>query len=132
MSISNLFLKTCVQAHETRVSLKKKAVGALVTFAAASPMLAHADSDIAGMFDTVATGMSDGEKDLLIAAEFIGVIFVIGAVIAMKNKKDNPQISTAKIAASLIAGVCLVSLSEIIRRSQSQAGLTNVTVGSGS
>ena len=132
MSIFDIVLKMSVRTHEARVSMKKKALGAVVAFAAANPVFAHADGDIAGMVDSASTGASDMEKDALIIAEFIGVIAVIGGLIAAKNKKDNPQIKTSHIMSAILFGVCLVSLSEIVRRSQSQVGLTNVTVGSGS
>lgn len=132
MSISDLVLKMSIRTHETRVSMKKKMIGAVVAFAASNPVLAHADSDIAAMVDSGATGATDMEKDALIFAEFIGVCAVIGAIIMMRNKKDNPQIKPIHIGTSLLTGVCLISLAEIVRRSQSQVGLTNVTVGSGS
>lgn len=130
MSISDFILKMSVRTDEKRHGLKKKAIGAIVAFAAANPVLAHADSDIASMLSDAATGASSGEKSALIIAEFIGVLFVMGGLIQAKNKKDNPQIKTSHIIMAVLFGVFLISTGEIVRRSQSQVGLTNVTVGS--
>jgi hypothetical protein len=58
-----------------------------------------------------------------------GVVFVIGGLIAAKNKKDNPQIKTGAIVASVIFGAVLVVVPEIIKRSQAQIGLSPVDVG---
>ncbi|WP_324609702.1 DUF6750 family protein, partial [Pseudomonas amygdali] len=68
-------------------------------------------------------------KSALTIAQFAGVIFVIGGLVAAKNKKDNPQIKIGAIIASILFGVCLVVVPEIIKRSQAQVGLAPVDVG---
>lgn len=118
-----------------RVTLLKDQVGqrvkrALIVLVAANPVLAFADgSDIAAMGNSAATGATSGTKSALTVAQFVGVLAVIGGLIAAKTKKDNPQVKTGHIIAAILFGVCLIVVPEIIKRSQSQVGLTPVDVG---
>lgn len=50
----------------------------------------------------------------------------------MKNKAKSPHITTGGIITGWVVGIFLIGLAEIVRRSQSQVGMTEVTVGSGS
>ncbi|WP_413484650.1 DUF6750 family protein [Morganella psychrotolerans] len=93
------------------------------------PAGAMADGDFASMASSAAEGAKSGTKSLLFIAQFIGVVFVIGALIAMKNKKDNPQIKSSHILVALLMGACLCVVPEIIKRSQAQVGLTPVSIG---
>lgn len=132
MSVKDLVLKASISAYEARRNLHRKIILGLLALAPTVPGMAFADGDIASMGDDAATGAKDLEKDALYAAEFIGVLFLIGGFIAGKNKKDNPQIKTGHIVGSVLFGVLLISASEMVKRSQSQMGLTQTTVGSGS
>jgi len=96
---------------------------------ASSPVAAFADGDIADMGSSAATGATSMQKSVLTGAEFIGVCFVIGGLIAAKTRKDNPQIKISHIIGSIAFGACLIAVPEIIRRSQTQVGLSPVSVG---
>ena len=85
--------------------------------------------DIAGMGDSAAEGAKSMQKSALTIAQFVGVVFVIGGLIAAKTKKDNPQVKTSHIIGSILVGVCLIVIPEIIKRSQTQVGLSPVDVG---
>jgi hypothetical protein len=124
-----MLLSVCVRATLLKDNARQRFIKGLVTIAAASPVLAFADSDIAGMVTSTATGGVTVTKGALSLAQMAGVLFVCGALIAAKSKKDNPQIKVSHIAGSLIFGVCLIAVPEIIKRSQTQVGLTPINVG---
>jgi len=126
----HMLLSVCVRATLLKDKLTQHFAKGLVTVAAASPVFSYADgSDLAGMVTSTATGGMTITKGALSLAQMVGVIFVIGALIAAKNKNDNPQIKVSHIAGALIFGVCLIAVPEIIKRSQSQVGLTPINVG---
>jgi len=125
-----MLLSACVRATLFKENITKHVIKGVAAVAAVSPVLAHADGDdIAGMISSAATGAKTSTKGFLEFAQMLGVAFVIGALIAAKTKKDNPQIKVSHIAGSLIFGACLIAVPEIIKRSQAQVGLAPVSVG---
>lgn len=127
---NNMLLSVCVRATLFKDNVRSRFIKGLTAIASASPVLAHADgSDIAGMVTSAATGGVTITKGALQLAQLAGVLFVIGGLIAAKNRKDNPQIKVSHIAGAIIFGVCLIAVPEIIKRSQSQVGLTPINVG---
>ncbi|EJD6546520.1 DUF6750 family protein [Klebsiella pneumoniae] len=131
-AIFDRVLKASIIAHELRHSMKRKFATGMASLVALTPLSALADGSLTDMVDEGATGMSDVEKDALVFAEGLGVLIVIGSIIAMKNKSKNPHITTGGIITGWVVGIFLIGLGEIVRRSQSQVGMTEVTVGSGS
>lgn len=125
----HMLLSVCVRATLLKDNARQRFIKGLAAITAASPVLAHADGDVADMFTHTATGGVSVSKSMLTLAQVAGVAFVIGALIAAKSKKDNPQIKVSHIAGSMIFGVCLIAVPEIIKRSQSQIGLTPINVG---
>lgn len=126
----HMLLSVCVRATLLQDNVRQRFIKGLVAIAAASPVLAHADgSDLAGMVTSFAVGGVTVTKGALQLAQTVGVVFVMGGLIAAKNKKDNPQIKVSHIATSVVIGACLIAVPEIIKRSQSQAGLTPINVG---
>lgn len=126
----HMLLSVCVRATLLKDTVRQRFIKGLTALAASSPVLAHADgTDLAGMVTSTATGGVTVTKGALSLAQMVGVVFVIGALIAAKTKKDNPQIKVSHIAGSLIFGVCLIAVPEIIKRSQAQVGLTPINVG---
>lgn len=126
----HMLLSVCVRATLLKDNVRQRFIKGLVAIAAASPVLAHADgSDLAGMVTSFAVGGVTVTKGALQLAQTVGVVFVMGGLIAAKNKKDNPQIKVSHIATSVVIGACLIAVPEIIKRSQSQAGLTPINVG---
>ncbi|MBJ2292964.1 conjugal transfer protein TraR [Pseudomonas sp. MF5691] len=125
----DMLLWAAVRVTVFKDGMRQRMVKGLTAAMAASPVLAFAGDDIAGMGDAAAEGAKSLQKSALTVAQFVGVIFVIGGLIAAKTKKDNPQIKTGHIIGSILFGVCLVVIPEIIKRSQTQVGLSPVDVG---
>ncbi|MBW5416260.1 DUF6750 family protein [Pseudomonas sp. MAG002Y] len=125
----DILLCAAVRLSIFKDALRKRVMKGLMAAVAASPVMAFAADDIAGMADSGATGAESMQKSALTIAQFIGVIFVIGGLIAAKQKKDNPQIKTSHVVMAILFGVCLVVVPEIIKRSQAQVGLSPVDVG---
>ncbi|MBT2375549.1 DUF6750 family protein [Pseudomonas fluorescens] len=109
--------------------LRQRVMKGLLAVAAANPVLAFAGDDFAGMGDSAAEGAKSLQKSALTGAQFVGVLAVIGGVIAAWNKKDNPHIKTGHIVGAILFGVCLVVIPQIIKRGQAQVGLSPVDVG---
>ncbi|RMM67213.1 hypothetical protein ALQ74_200086 [Pseudomonas savastanoi pv. glycinea] len=125
----DVMLCAAVRISVFKDGLRQRVLKFLTAAMAANPVLAFAGADIAGMGDSAAVGATSLKKSTLTIAQFVGVIFVIGGLVAAKNKKDNPQIKIGAIVASILFGVCLVVVPEIIKRSQAQVGLAPVDVG---
>ncbi|RMS17385.1 TraR protein [Pseudomonas savastanoi] len=125
----DVMLCAAVRLSVFKDGLRQRVLKCLTAAMAANPVLAFAGADIAGMGDSAAVGATSLRKSALTIAQFAGVIFVIGGLVAAKNKKDNPQIKIGAIIASILFGVCLVVVPEIIKRSQAQVGLAPVDVG---
>jgi len=127
---NDMLLRVCVCVTMLKQQVQQRGIKAFAALVASSPIAAFADGDdLAGMITSAATGSDTGTKGVLKIAQFAGVVFVVGGLIAAKNKKDNPQIKVSHIAGSILFGVCLVVVPEIIKRSQAQVGLTPVSVG---
>lgn len=125
----DMLLWAAVRATVFKDGMRQRIVKGLAAAMAANPVLAFASDDIAGMGDAAAEGAKSLQKSALTVAQFVGVLFVIGGLIAAKTKKDNPQVKTSHIIGSILFGVCLVVIPEIIKRSQAQVGLSPVDVG---
>lgn len=126
----DMLLGVCVRATIIKDNIRGVLTKGIATLAASSPVFAlAAGDDLAGMGSSVADGTDSLKKDALRVAQFFGVLFVIGALIAAKAKKDNPQIKVSHIVGALAIGVCLLAVPEMIKRSQNQLGLTPVSVG---
>lgn len=126
----DMLLGVCVRVYQVKDAVRQKMIKGLVGMTAVIPCAAFAaGDDIAGMLDSAAEGSTSGTKSALKIAQFVGVLFVIGGLIMAKTKKDNPQVKTSHIIGSILFGVCLVVVPEIIKRSQAQVGLTPVSVG---
>lgn len=126
----DMLLGVCVRATIIKDNIRGVFTKGIATLAASSPVfaLAAGGDDLAGMGSSVADGTDSLKKDALRIAQFVGVIFVIGALLAAKAKKDNPQIKVSHIIGALAIGVILLAVPEMIKRSQNQLGLTPVTV----
>ncbi|WP_061800082.1 DUF6750 family protein [Serratia ficaria] len=131
-AIFDRVLKASIAAHEVRHKMKRKFAAGMISLVALTPVAAMADGTLTDMVDMGAEGMSDVEKNALIFAEGIGVLVIIGTIIAMKNKDKNPHITNKSIIIGWVVAILLIGIAEIVRRSQSQVGMTEVTVGSGS
>lgn len=127
---NDMLLGFCVRATLMKQQVQQRVIKSLAVMLASSPVAAFAEGDdVAAMINSAATGSETGTKGVLKIAQFIGVVFVIGGLIAAKNKKDNPQIKVSHVLGAIVFGALLVVVPEVIKRSQAQVGLTPVTVG---
>lgn len=127
--VNDLLLAASVRASFAGAWVRRRFLALLTAVQAALPAAAFADGDIAQMGERAAEGAKSGIKSALTIAQFAGVIFVIGGLIAAKTKKDNPHVKTWHIMAAILFGVCLIVVPEIIKRAQTQVGLAPVSVG---
>ncbi len=126
----DMLLWAAVRVSIFKDTMRQRVVKGLVAAVATSPVLAFAEGeDVAAMGDAVAEGLTSLQKNLLIGAQFLGVLFVVGGLVAAKNKKNNPQITAGGIVGTVLIGVCLIAIPEIIKRGQSQVGLAPVDIG---
>lgn len=126
----DMLLGVSVRATIIKSDVRERCIKGIAALAASSPVFAlAAGDDLAGMGTAVADGADSFKKDALRIAQLVGVLFVIGAFIAAKTKKDNPQIKVSHIIGAGAFGVCLIAVPEMIKRSQSQLGLAPVNVG---
>jgi len=126
---NDMMLNLSVRVYFLKAWLRQRFIAFLSGASAVLPVAAFADGDIADMADRAAEGAKSGLKSALVIAQFIGGIFVIGGLIAARNKKENPQIKVSHIIGAILFGVCLIVVPEIIKRAQTQVGLTPVNVG---
>ncbi len=124
----DMLLQACVHATLFKEQLRQKFIKGVSVALVSSPLTASA-GDLADMGKAAADGAKSGMGSVLTIAQFAGVCFVVGGLIAAKTKKDNPQIKTSHIMGSILFGVCLIVVPEIIKRAQTQVGLTPVNVG---
>lgn len=94
-----------------------------------SPM-AMADGDFADMANRVAEGAKAGTTSVLGMVQLAGVCGVIGSIFAAKGMKSNPQIKLWMVALGLVTSLLLLGIPELIKRGQTQMGMTPVSVGS--
>lgn len=90
---------------------------------------AMADGDIADSFESLARGASSGTKSLLTICTLLGVCSVVGSILALKSMKNNPQTKPWMVAVAFGTGLVLIVVPELIKRGQSQMGMTPVSVG---
>ncbi|WP_168403357.1 DUF6750 family protein [Erwinia amylovora] len=97
-------------------------------FAFISPV-ALADADIADLLNNVSNGATSGTKSVLNIALFLGVCGVLGSLFALKSMRNNPQIKPWMIAVGFLVSILLIVIPELIKRGQTQMGMTPVSIG---
>ncbi len=126
----DMLLWAAVRVSVFKDTMRQRVVKGLMTAALASPaMAAYAGDDLAGMGESVAEGATSLQKNVLVVAQFLGVVTVIAALLMAKSKKNNPQVTAGAIVGTALVGVCLIAIPEIIKRGQSQVGLAPVDIG---
>ena len=128
--LNNMVLRISVRVFQLQQVFRTLAVRGIALMFSALPVVAMADGDMADILDHVATGAKSGTKSSLTIAQFLGVLAVIGGLLAAKGKKDNPQVKTWHIVAAIALGAVLIVVPELIKRAQTQLGMTPVNVGS--
>lgn len=133
-NIKNMPLRVSVRLYMLMLKLhelKRKALLATLTFLTgglfSQPALA-ADGDLADMFNSL-LGFFPGIKDAVKAVALpVGLCLVIAGFIMMASKKNNPHITSGRIALIFIIGLCLIGLDQLISRGQKQMNLNPVGV----
>lgn len=133
-NVKNMFLRVSVRPYMLMLKLhelKRKVLLITLTFLTSGlfsqPALAAGD-DLVSMV----TGLLDffpGIKDAVKAVALpLGLCLVIAGFIMMASKKNNPHITSGRIALIFIIGLCLIGLDELISRGQKQMNLNPVGV----
>lgn len=110
-------------------TLRRMTLRALCAWLAFISPMAMADGDMADLLNSVSTGATSGTKSVLNIATFAGVCGVIGTLFALKSMKNSPQIRPWMIAVGFLVSLLLLAIPELIKRGQSQMGMTPVSVG---
>ncbi|KAB3088174.1 conjugal transfer protein TraR [Escherichia coli] len=93
------------------------------------PKAVLADGDLADIVSNASAGAKSSEGSLLTIARFIGVVLFIGAIIGFKKVGKQGGMGLAACISSLIIGVFLVALPEMMNRSQRQLGISTISIG---
>jgi len=110
-------------------TLRRMTLRALCAWLAFISPMAMADGDLAGMLNSISEGATSGTKSVQNIAIFAGVCGVIGSLFALKSMKNNPQIRPWMIAVGFLVSFLLIVIPELIKRGQTQMGMTPVSVG---
>lgn len=103
-----------------------RALFAWVSFISPGAMAA---GDLADIGVSVADGASSFTKSVLTFCTLLGVCSVVGSIIALKSMKNNPQVKPWMVAVGFVTGLLLLVIPELIKRGQTQMGMTPVSVG---
>lgn len=90
---------------------------------------AMAAGDLADIGNSIAAGASSGTKSVLTVCQLLGVCAVVGSIFALKSMKNNPQTKPWMVAVGFFTGLVLIVIPELIKRGQTQLGMTPVNVG---
>ncbi|HBH6890080.1 TPA: conjugal transfer protein [Serratia marcescens] len=127
--MTRLYCAVYALALTVSETLRRLTLRALTAWLALISPMAMADGDIADMFNSVSQGATSGTKSVLNIALFAGVCGVIGSIFAAKSMKNNPQIKLWMVLSGFVLSILLIVIPELIRRGQTQVGMTPVSVG---
>lgn len=127
--ITRLYCAAYARALMLSETLRRMTLRALCAWLAFISPMAMADGDLAGMLNSISEGATSGTKSVQNIAIFAGVCGVIGSLFALKSMKNNPQIRPWMIAVGFLVSFLLIVIPELIKRGQTQMGMTPVSVG---
>ncbi|MHA4830433.1 DUF6750 family protein [Kluyvera intermedia] len=127
--ISRLYRAAFARALILSETLRRQTLRGLMAWLAFISPMAMADGDLADMANAVSVGASSGTKSALNIATFIGVVGVIGSIIALKSMKNNPQVKPWMVGLGFVGSLLLIAVPEMIKRGQTQMNMTPVSVG---
>ncbi|MFX2611041.1 DUF6750 family protein [Enterobacter mori] len=127
--ISRLYRAAFARALILSETLRRLTLRGLMAWLAFISPMAMADGDLADMANAVSVGASSGTKSALNIATFIGVVGVIGSIIALKSMKNNPQVKPWMVGLGFVGSLLLIAVPEMIKRGQTQMNMTPVSVG---
>lgn len=126
---TRLYRAALARAFTLAESMRRLTLRGLLAYLALVSPAALADGDLASMANSLSEGATSGTKSILTIAQFIGVVGVVGSLIGFKAMKNNPQIKPGHIALGFFISLVLIAVPEIIKRGQTQMGMTPVAVG---
>ncbi|MBY4841265.1 conjugal transfer protein (plasmid) [Pantoea stewartii] len=127
--MTRLYCAVYALALTVSETLRRLTLRALTAWLALISPMAMADGDIADMFNSVSQGATSGTKSAINIAVFAGVVGVIGSLFALKSMKNNPQVRPWMVLVAFLVSILLIVVPELIRRGQTQVGMTPVSVG---
>lgn len=110
-------------------TLRRLTLRGLCAWLAFISPVAMADGDVADILNNLSVGATSGTKSTLNIAVFVGVCGVIGSLFAAKSMSKNPQIKLWMVLSGFAVSILLIVVPELIRRGQTQLGMTPVSVG---
>ena len=133
-NIKNMPLRVSVRLYMLMLKLhelKRKALLVTLTILTgglfSQPALAAGD-DLADIFKGIANFFTDLKEPAKAVALPLGLFFVIAGFVMMASKKNNPHITSGRIALIFFIGLCLIGLDQLISRGQKQMNLNPVGV----
>lgn len=127
--ITRLYCAAYARALMLSETLRRMTLRALCAWLAFISPMAMADGDLAGMLSSVSEGATSGTKSVQNIATFVGVCGVVGSLLALKSMKNNPQVRPWMVFVGFLVSFLLLVIPELIRRGQTQMGMTPVSVG---
>ena len=127
--LTRIYCAVYARALMLSETLRRLTLRALCAWLAFVSPMAMADGDFADILNNLSTGATSGTKSMLNIAVFAGVVGVIGSLFALKGMKNNPQIKPWMVAVGFLVSILLIVVPELIRRGQTQLGMTPVSVG---
>lgn len=110
-------------------TLRRAFLRALFAWVAFISPGAMAAGDLADIGNNLATGASSTTKNVLTICQLLGVCGVVGSILSLKSMKNNPQIKPWMVGVAFVTGLLLIVVPELIKRGQTQMGMTPVSVG---
>jgi len=127
--MTRLYCAVYARALMLSEALRRLTLRALCAWLAFISPMAMADGDMADILNNLSQGATAGTKSTLNIAVFVGVCGVIGSLFAAKGMKNNPQIKLWMVLSGFVISILLIVVPELIRRGQTQLGMTPVSVG---
>lgn len=127
--MTRLYCAVYARALMLSEALRRLTLRALCAWLALISPMAMADGDFADILNNVSQGATSGTKSALNIALFAGVCGVIGSLFALKSMKNNPQVRPWMVGLGFVVSILLIVVPELIRRGQTQMGMTPVSVG---
>jgi len=126
--LTRLYRAAFVRALMLSESLRQLALRGIYAWAALISPVAMADGDLADIGKNLAEGAKSGQTSGITIIQVIGFFAFAGGLLSIKAMKNNPQIKPWMIVLAIGGGALAMGITEIIKRSMTQMGMTPVSV----